>query len=140
MCVGNLNKNISEEDFFDELFDLRNTAYHKENGSVEIVPSKSGLLRGFAFITAPDHVCTELIKLNGIDFISHRFTIEKSRVKPRVKEPSNSGNKTTEIKNYQTFLEEVTVVPRDKSYSKATRSDFEYHNFYRWHTKRHKNA
>ena len=95
MCVGNLNKNTSEEDFFDELFDLRNTTYHKENGSVEIVPSKSGLLRGFAFITAPDHVCTELIKLNGIDFKSHRLTIEKSLVKPRVNEPSNSGNKTT---------------------------------------------
>ena len=121
MYVGNLNKNISEEDLH-ELFDLRNTTYLKENCCVKIVLSKSGLSRGFAFITAPVHVCTELIKLNGIVFKSHRLTIEEALVKPKVKEQPPSGNKTTEIKNYQTPVEEVPVVPSEKSYSKATRS------------------
>ena len=89
---------------------------------MKVVLSKSGLSRGFAFITAPDHVCTELIKLNGIDFKSHRLAIEEALVKPKVKEPSPPGNKTTEIKNYQTSFEEVPVVPSVKSYSKATSS------------------
>ena len=40
----------------------------KKNCCVKIVLSKSGLSRGFAFITALDHMCTELMKLNGIDF------------------------------------------------------------------------
>ena len=69
-----------------------------------------------------DQVCTELIKLNGIDFKSHRLTIEEALVKPKVKEPPPSGNKTTEIKNHQAPIEEVPVVPVEKSYSKATRS------------------
>ena len=69
-----------------------------------------------------DHVCTELIKLNGIDFKSHRLTIEEALAKPKVKEPPPSGNKTTEIKNHQAPIEEVPVVPVEKSYSKATRS------------------
>ena len=84
--VGNLNKNITEEDLY-ELSGLRNTAYLKENCYVKIVLSKSGLSRGFAFITAPDHVCTKLIKLNGIDFKSHHLTIEEALVKSKVKEP-----------------------------------------------------
>ena len=87
---------------------------------MKIVLSKSDLSRGFAFITAPDHVCTELIKLNGTDFKSHRLTIEEALVKPIVKEPSSSRNKTTGIKNYQTPFEEVRVVPGEKSYSEAT--------------------
>ena len=82
---------------------------------MKIVLSKSSLTRGFAFITAPDDVCTKLIKLNGIDFKSHHLTIEE-------KEPSSSRNKTIGIKNYQTPFEEVPVVPGEKSYSKATSS------------------
>ena len=46
------------------------------------------------------YYCTGSIKLNGIDFRSHRFTIEEALVKPKIKEPSTSGNETTEIKNY----------------------------------------
>ena len=80
MYVGNLNKNISEEDFR-EVFDLRNTTYLKKNCCVKIVLSKSGLSRGFGFITAPDHVCTELIKSNEIDFNSDRLTIEEAQSK-----------------------------------------------------------
>ena len=74
-----------------------------------------------AFITAPDHVCIESIKLNGIDFKSHRLNIEEAQVKPKLKESSPSRNKTTETKNYQTPFEEVPVFPGEKSYSNATR-------------------
>ena len=75
----------------------------------------------FAFITAPDHVCTKLIKLNGINFKSHHFTTEEALVKPKGKESPPLGNKTTEIKNYQTPIEEIPVVPGEKNYSKAIR-------------------
>ena len=39
------------------------TTYLKDNFCVKIVLPKSGLSRGFAFFTAPDHVCTGLIKI-----------------------------------------------------------------------------
>ena len=100
--------------------EIQNTL--KENCCVKIVLSKSGLSRGFAFITVPDHMCTELIKLNEIDFNSHRLTIEEAQVKPKLKESLPSRNKTTETKNYQTPFEEVRVVPGERTYSKATRS------------------
>ena len=90
---------------------------------MKIALSKSSLSRGFAFITAPDHVCTELIKLNRIDFKSHPLTNKEAQVNPRLKESSPSRNKTTETKNYQTPFEEVPVVPGEKSYSNATRPD-----------------
>ena len=89
---------------------------------MKIVLSKLGLSRGFTFITAPDHVCTELIKLNGIDFKSYRLTIEEALVKPKITKSSPSGNKINAIRNYQTPIEEVPVVPGQKSNSKATRS------------------
>ena len=47
---------------------------------MKIIFSKLGLSRGFAFITAPDHVRTEL-KSNGADFESHRLTTEEAVVK-----------------------------------------------------------
>ena len=68
---------------------------------MKIVPSKSGLSRGFAFITAADHAYTEL---NGIDFKSHCLTINDNLIKAKVTESSPSDNKTTAIKNYQTLL------------------------------------
>ena len=37
-----------------------------------------------AFIAAPNHVCTELIKLNGLDFQSQRLTIEEAPVKLKI--------------------------------------------------------
>ena len=89
---------------------------------MKIVLTKSGLSRGFAFITVLDHVCTELIKLNGKDFKSHYLTIEEALFKPKVKQSSPPKNKTTEIRNSQTPFEEVPVVPGEKRYSKATRS------------------
>ena len=53
----------------------------------------------------------------------HRLTIEEALVKPKIQQPPPSGIKTSEIKNYQTPIKEVPVVPGEKSYSKATRSD-----------------
>ena len=55
LYIGNLNKNTSEEDLY-ELFGLRNNTYLKDNCFAKTILSKSGLLRVFAFITAPDHV------------------------------------------------------------------------------------
>ena len=72
---------------------------------------------GYWYLKYSDHVYTELIKLNGIDFKSQDLTIVEALVNPKITEPSHSGNKTTEIKNYQTSIEEVPVVPSKRSKS-----------------------
>ena len=65
--VGNLNKDVMISDL-NELFGLKTTRYLQEYCSIELPMNlKTGKSRGFAFISCPDHVCNELIKLNGID-------------------------------------------------------------------------
>ena len=59
---------------------MASTTYLKGNCCMKIIFSKLGLSRGFAFITAPDHVRTEL-KSNGTDFESHRLITEEAVVK-----------------------------------------------------------
>ena len=86
------------------------TTYLKDN-CVKIVLSKSGLLRSFALITAPDHLCKELIKLNGIDFDLHCLSIEESPVNTKMTGPSLSDKKKIATKNYQTPVEGIQVVP-----------------------------
>ena len=71
--VGNTNKDVTISDL-NELFGLKTTRYLQEYCSIELpVNEKTGKSRGFAFISCPDHVCNELIKLNGINFLESRF-------------------------------------------------------------------
>ena len=60
-----MSKNSSEEDTA-ELFGLRATSYLSENRFTEIPTGRKN--RNYAFITAPEHACNELIKLNGVTF------------------------------------------------------------------------
>ena len=76
---------------------------------MKIVLSKSGFLRGFVFITEPDHICIELIKLNGIILEVHRLTIEEDPVKPKMTGSSTSNKKESPIKNFQSLSEEIPV-------------------------------
>ena len=58
-------KNASEGDIAD-LFGLRTTSYLSENRFTEIPTEKKN--RNYAFITAPEHACNEVIKLNSVTF------------------------------------------------------------------------
>ena len=61
--IGNLSKNSNEEDIA-ELFGLRTTSYLPENCFIEMRTGRKN--RNYAFIIATEHVCNELIKLNGV--------------------------------------------------------------------------
>ena len=61
--VGNLNKRTSEKVYMSFLV-FGSTTYLKGNCFVKIVLSKFGLSIDFGFISAPNHVCTKLIKWN----------------------------------------------------------------------------
>ena len=66
--VGNLRDNTTKDDLY-ELFGLRSTKYLKQNCSTKIFTnSNTGKRKYFAYVTAPQHVTTELIKLNEIQF------------------------------------------------------------------------
>ena len=60
-----MSKNPNEEDIA-ELFGLRRTFYLSDNFFIEMPTVRKN--RNYAFITAPEHVCNEFIKLNGVTF------------------------------------------------------------------------
>ena len=70
LYIGNLSDHTTEDDLY-ELFGLRSTKYLKQNCSVKMsTNSNTGKNRYFGYVTAPEHVTTELIKLNGIHVCS----------------------------------------------------------------------
>ena len=85
--------------------------------------------RGFAFITCPDHVYNELIKLNGIDFIETCIIVEEARsTRSRVNQgATNSVTRRPQVVVNQ-FLEnqdiyfKPSVVPGNRSYSETVQS------------------
>ena len=121
------------------------TAYLKDNCFVKIALSKLGLQTGFAFITALNQVCTELIRIRfRLDFESHFLTIEEALVKTKGTEssPSDKGNLQLEISKQ--LLREFQQFLVKKSFLKATSSHKSVFKtlltFYRQYTKRYKNA
>ena len=66
--VGNLGANVATEDLV-QLFGLGTTPFLKKTCSVEIATDKkTGKSKNFAIVTVPEHVHSELVKLNGIEF------------------------------------------------------------------------
>ena len=60
----------------------RNTKYLTQKCYVNMsTNSNTGKKKYFAFVTAPDHVTTELIKLNGIHFSSKYIIVEEAKNK-----------------------------------------------------------
>ena len=89
------------------------TAYLKDNCFVKIALSKLGLQTGFAFITALNQVCTELIRIRfRLDIESHVLTIEEALVKTKGTESPPSDKRKPAIRNQQTAIEGIPVVPR----------------------------
>ena len=74
--IGNLTKNSSEEDIA-ELFGLRTTPYLSENCFSEMSTGRKN--RNYAFITAPEHICNEPIKLNSVTFQDMCLKVQDAR-------------------------------------------------------------
>ena len=71
-----MSKNSSEEDIA-ELFGPRATSYLSENCFIEMPTGRKN--RNYAFITALEHVCNELIKLNGVTFQDMCLKVQEAR-------------------------------------------------------------
>ena len=77
--MGNLNKEITEEDL-NQLFGLKTTVYFHQTCSIKIPLEKNtGKSKGFVFLKVPQHVYNELVKLNSIEFQNHLMETEKAR-------------------------------------------------------------
>ena len=83
--VGNLDSNVSIEDIYD-IFGLKSTAYLRTDCHLDFPLNQQ--TKGHVYMTAPKHVCDELVKLNGVEFKCKFLFIEIAKVKPNVTDPN----------------------------------------------------
>ena len=77
--MTNLHRSATVDDFY-ELFGLRSTNYLRSNSHTGMENlSNVDQLFAPATMTAPVHVCVELLKLHGIDFQENPLVIEMSK-------------------------------------------------------------
>lgn len=79
--VGNLGSNVSSDELI-QLFGLGTTPFLQKNCHVELpCCEKTGKTKNFAIVTVPEHVHSELMKLNGIEFYGRQIVIEEAKTK-----------------------------------------------------------
>ena len=79
LYIGNLNKNLAEQDLID-LFRSQTANYLRNTCHVKLILcSKISNSCDFAFVTGPEHVLNELVKLNGIDFQEIILVIDEAK-------------------------------------------------------------
>ena len=80
--IGDLSDNTTKDDLY-EFFGLHSTNYLKENCWVKMsTNSKPEKKEIFCLCRCAEHVTTELIKLNGIQFSSKCIIVEEAKQKP----------------------------------------------------------
>jgi TatD DNase family protein len=98
--VGNLGSNVSNEDLT-QLFGLGATPFLQKTCCVDVaIDDKTKKSKNFAIVTVPEHVHSELIKLNGIEFYGRQIVIEEAKTKTadagdKDKENRDKRNTTT---------------------------------------------
>ena len=79
--VGNLGTNVTTEDLV-QLFGLGTTPFLKRTCTVELsTDERSGKSKNYGFVNVPEHVHSELMKLNGIEFYGRQLVIEEAKTK-----------------------------------------------------------
>ena len=81
-----------------ELFGLEMTQYLPDTCRINLVISKStGKHRGFVFITTPNHVHDELLKLNGVDFKGRPTVVETAKTRSAHQNQATQNEINTEL-------------------------------------------
>lgn len=78
--VGNLGSNVTNDDL-NQLFGLGATPFLQQTCCVDVACDDKGKSKNFAIVTVPEHVHSELIKLNGIEFYGRQIVIEEAKTK-----------------------------------------------------------
>ena len=128
LSIGNLNANVTIDDIY-ELFGLKTKKYLRSNTYIEMSLNRNGQTRGFAFVTAPDHVRNELLKLNNIQFREKNLIIETARSKMKTAKTIAKSNHSTRpqvvvnrFPEHQDVFNGSKSVPGELSYSGAVKS------------------
>ena len=125
LFIGNLNVNVTIDNIY-ELFGLKTTKYLRFNTYAEMPLNRNGQTRGFAFVTAPDHVRNELLKLNNIQFREKNLIIEAARSKMKTAKTIAKSSHSTRpqvvvnrFPEHQDVFNGSKLVPGELSYNNA---------------------
>ena len=128
LFIGNLNVNVTIDDIY-ELFGLKATKYLRSNTYVEMPLNRNDQTRGFVFVTAPDHVRNELLKLNNIRFREKNLVIEAARSEMKTAKTIVKSNHSTRpqvvvnrFPENQDVFNRSKLVPGELSYTSAVKS------------------
>ena len=91
------------------------------------VNQKTGKNKRFAFITTPEHVYIELVKLNGIEFKGKEITIQDATsMRPRTNLPFENSERPQVVVNWypenQDEFGRRNTVPGQQTYANVTRT------------------
>ena len=79
--IGYLNPSIKEIDLV-KLFGLSTTKYLRETCSLNMqMNDNTGQSKGYTLVSAPEHVCNQLLKLNKVTFYGSQVKIEEAKFK-----------------------------------------------------------
>ena len=81
LYIGNLSDYTTKDDLC-KLFGLHSRNYLKQNCIAKMSTNlNTGKKKYFVYVTAPEHVAAEMIKLNGIEFDSKCIIVEEAENK-----------------------------------------------------------
>ena len=126
--IGNLNVNVTIDDIY-ELFGLKTTKYLRSNTHVEMPLNRNGQTRGFAFVTAPDHITNELLKLSNIQLREKNLIIKAARSKMKTAKAKAKSNHSARLQvvvnrfpEHQDVFSGSKLVLRERSYNSVGKS------------------
>ena len=113
LYIGNLHENVTEKDLI-KVFGLEMTQYLWDTFRINLVISKgTGKHSSFAFITSPDPVYDELLKLNCVKFKGRSIVVETAKTRSAHQNQATQNEANTEFfhqpkKNIALFSDSVT--------------------------------
>ena len=124
LYVGNFSTCVTVDDIH-ELFGLRSTKQLCDNCSIEMPMRSHDQSNGFAFVTAPQHITKELVKVNGVQIKGNCLIVEESKSRRKSNFRSNLHSRPRVINNFSendNTSPRNNFVPGDATYADATKS------------------
>ena len=91
---------VIENDLY-HFFGLRSTKYLQQTYKVHLsLCKRTGKYKRYVFLNVPDHVYSEIVKLNGVEFKSQKLVLEEAKGKHKVCTPDEQNPPDYQFKNY----------------------------------------
>ena len=102
LYIGNLPHNMNSKDLYD-LFGLNSSPYLQKNCVINLNSSEvNDIKKSYAYLTAPTHVCNEIIKFNGLELEGKHMIIETAKKSIPKHQRARISNQTAPPKQIHT--------------------------------------